>query len=97
MKTAKVTKYMAHEAIVNSLFDFNTLQDRIEQKIKIELGLGVRDMGYTRIEAEERGYRFTGILHTISDVEVMKLKTLLNHGELPPHAAIVIHEILKES
>jgi hypothetical protein len=28
---------------------------------------------------------------------VRKLKTLLNHGELPPHAAIVIHEILKES
>jgi hypothetical protein len=97
MKTAKVTKYMAHEAIEKSKLSFSELHDRIEGSIKIELSLGVRDMGHTRIEAEERGYRFTGILHTISDLEVMKLKTLLNHGELPPHAAIVIHEILKES
>jgi hypothetical protein len=97
MKTAKVNMFLSHKLIEESNMDLEKHHRMIDTQLDYRLGVLIKDECYSHTDINEDGYHFTRHIHTISDVEVMKLKTLLNHGELRPHAAIVIHEILKES
>jgi hypothetical protein len=75
--------------------DFEKHQRMIDTQLDYRLGALIKDECYTHTDIYEEGYYFTRHIHTISELEILKLKALVLDPTIPDRVTMVINEILK--